>query len=103
MKAKDYYTPKNDGLITEKRFRDLFMVDRQDSFRLTSVLSNLSEVIWDTGKYMPKSYGITIFYKQGDNGHGGKCMKDVFRTNNYNRLVDYLFKIGEEWRLERSK
>ena len=102
MNARDYYAPKNDALITEKRFRDLFMVDRQDSFRLTSVLSSLSEVTWDTGKYMPKVYGNTIFYKQGDDGHGGRCMKEVFRTNNYNRLVDYLFNIGEEWRVERS-
>ena len=101
MPKEDFYAPKKDALITEKRFTDLFSVDRRDSFRLTSVLSNLSEVTWDTGKYMPKSYGVTIFYKQGDDGHGGKTMKDVFRTNNYNKLVDYLFEIGEEWRFER--
>lgn len=98
---KAFYLPKKEAVITEKRFRDLFFVNRQDNFRLTAILSNIKQVTWSTGKYMPSRYGLTSFYEQGLDKGGRECMKLVFRTQSYNELVDYLFKIGEEWRLDR--
>lgn len=100
LDRKKYYLPKKEDIITEKRFRALFNVDRADSFRLTSILSNVSQVEWDTGKYAARRHGLTSFYSQGIE-HNELVMKLVFRTSNYNELVDYLFSIGEEWRLER--
>lgn len=100
LERKKYYLPKKEAIITEKRFRDLFFVNRADSFRLTAVLSNIAQVEWDKGKYAASRHGLTSFYKQGIE-HNEKVMKLVFRTQNYNELVDYLFSIGEEWRLEQ--
>lgn len=93
---------KEDSLITEKRFRDAFIVTRSDRFRLTSVLSNKSEVTWDSGKYCPKMYGWTTFYEIGDDGHGGKCMIEKYRAKTYKELCNYLKEIGEEWRVENN-
>ena len=67
---------------------------------MTSILSNLEQVTWNTGKYAVSRYGLTIFYELGFE-HNEAAMIEVFRTKNYNELVDYLFSIGEEWRLER--
>ncbi len=100
LNPKNFHLPKKEAIITEKRFRDLFYVDRTDSFRLTAVLSNITQVEWDKGKYAAYRQGLTSFYKQGVE-HNEPVMKLVFRTKNYNELVDYLFSIGEEWRLER--
>jgi len=102
-KAKDFYIPKENAEITEKRFRKLFYVNRSDSFGLTAVLSNMEQVVWDTGKYTPRTHGWTTFYELGEDGHGGYCMKQKRRLKNYNELVDYLFEIGQEYRLELSK
>ena len=99
MSKKDYYLPNKEATITEKRFRDLFFVDRQDSFRLTSIVSNLEQVCWMTKKWLPGMSETIIFYRQGKS-HGRNVMKDVFRTKNYNDLVDYLFKTNQEWRLQ---
>lgn len=100
LNPKNFYLPKKEAIITEKRFRDLFFVNRADSFRLTAVLSNIAQVEWDKGKYAASRHGLTSFYKQGIE-HNEKVMKLVFRTQNYNELVDYLFSIGEEWRFEQ--
>lgn len=91
---------KENALITEKRFRNMFIVDREDSFRLVSVLSNVVEVEWDKGKYMPSRYGWTTFYELGDDGHKGKCMRELFRAKTYKELCDYLIEVGDGWRLD---
>ena len=101
LNPKNFYLPQKEAIITEKRFTDLFHINRRSPFFLMSTLSNIQRVDWNTGKYCPELYGMTEFLEQGDDGHGGKCMHRVFRTQNYNELVDYLFSIGEEWRFER--
>lgn len=101
-KPSDFYLPKKEAVITANRFRSLFFGDiwLDDSFRITAKQSNIRQVVWEKGKNMPSHYGLTSFYKQGLDKGGCTCMQLVFRTKNYNELVDYLFKIGEEWRLE---
>ena len=76
-------------------FSDIWL---DDSLSITAKQSNTRQVVWESGKNMPSHYGLTSFYKQVLNQGGRACMQLVFRTKNYNELVDYLFNIGEEWR-----
>lgn len=89
--------------VTETRFRKMFFpINHSDKFRLTHVLSNKSEVEFDTGYCFPSRKGWVTFYEQAEDNHG-ICMKQTFRAKNYQELKDYLLKNNESWRLEDDR
>lgn len=106
---KEKYKLKENSKITQKRFDNLFdngSYLENHQFRKTIVLDNIHQVEFD------KKRGFITFYEQGDLSEekdyssapkGTLAMLPKFRTDDYNKLVDYLFENNEEWRLERNK
>ena len=105
---KEKYKLKENSKVTQKRFDNLFdngSYLENHQFRKTIVLDNKHQVEFD------KKRGFITFYEQGDlskskdyNAPKGTIgMVQKFRTDDYNKLVDYLFKNNEEWRFDRNK
>lgn len=103
---REKYKKGNNAKITEKRFEKLFTGGdlENNQYRITKVLSNKAQVTFD------KKRGQIIFYKQGDLSDskdysapkGTIGMLEEFRTSDYDKLVDYLVDIGEEYRLKAN-
>lgn len=108
VEEKEKYKLKGNPKITQKRFDNLFddgSYLENHQFRKTIVLDNIHQVEFD------KKRGFITFYELGDVSkskyynapRGTMGMIQKFRTDDYNKLVDYLFKNNQEWRFNRNK
>lgn len=104
---KEKYKKGNGAKITEKRFENLFVGGalENNQYRITKVLSNKAQVTFD------KKRGQISFYRLGDLSDSKDCsapkgtvgMLKEFSTDDYDKLVDYLFDKGEGYRFELTK